>query len=155
MTTADRPSRSPGASRLRPYLAYLAWAQALVAMAGSLYFSEVMKMAPCVLCWYQRILMYPLVIILAVGILTLDRRRLRLYVLPFSILGLVVATYHNLLYFGFVDEGLTSCSIGVSCSTQYFDFLGFIDIPQMSLTAFAVITVAMVLYRPWGTGSQA
>lgn len=138
----------------RGYLAYVAWAQALVATTGSLFFSEVLKLTPCVLCWYQRILMYPLVVILAVGILLRDRR-LRAYVLPLSILGLGVAAYHNLLYFGVIPEGTMQCTLGVSCTTRYFALLGFVDIPFMSLTAFAVITVAMLLFRPAGSHDDA
>ena len=146
VVTDDRPG-------WRSYLAYIAWAQALVASAGSLFFSEVLKFTPCVLCWYQRILMYPLVVILAVGILTQDRR-LRLYVLPLSIAGLAVAGYHNLIYYGIIPEGATQCTLGVSCSTRYLSLLGFIDIPLMSLTAFAVITIAMLLYRPRESGDE-
>ena len=138
-----------GPIRWRSYLAYAAWAQALIATTGSLFFSEVLRFMPCVLCWYQRILMYPLVVILAVGILSGDRR-LRLYVLPLSVLGLAIATYHNLLYFGLIPEGMTQCVLGVSCTTRYLAILGFVDIPLMSLTAFAVITFMMLLYRPRG-----
>ena len=138
----------------RQHLAYLAWAQALIATTGSLFFSEVLRLTPCVLCWYQRILMYPLVVVLAVGILTRDRR-VRLYVLPLSLLGLVVAAYHNLLYFRIIPEGLTQCTLGVSCTDRQVALLGFIDIPLMSLTAFAVITVAMLLYRPGETNDEA
>ena len=138
----------------RSYLAYVAWAQALIATTGSLFFSEVLGLTPCVLCWYQRVLMYPLVVVLAVGILLRDRR-LRLYVLPLSFLGLGVAAYHNLLYFGIISEGATQCALGVSCSSRHFAFLGFIDIPLMSLAAFAVITAAILLYRPRGSGDEA
>ena len=137
-------SRAPGV--WRSYLAYVAWAQAVVATTGSLYFSEVLRLVPCVLCWYQRVLMYPLVIILAVGIIARDRH-LRMYALPFSILGLIVAVVHNLLYFGVIPEGLTQCVAGVSCTSRLLAFLGFIDIPQMSLAAFTVITVALLFYR--------
>lgn len=141
-------------SAWRSYLAYAAWAQALVATTGSLFFSEVLKFTPCALCWYQRILMYPLVAILAVGILSRDWR-LRLYVLPLSVLGLVVAAYHNLLYYHVIPEGLTQCVAGVSCTTRYLSLLGFVDIPLLSLTAFAVITFAMALYRPRGPRVEA
>lgn len=137
----------------RSYLAYVAWAQSLVASTGSLFFSEVLGLTPCVLCWYQRILMYPLVAILAVGILLRDRS-IRLYVLPFSVLGLAFAAYHNLLYFRLIPEGATQCVLGVSCTTRYFALLGFVDIPLMSLTAFAVITIAMLLYRPNGSDDE-
>ena len=150
--TDAAPTR--GGSGARSYLAYAAWAQALIATTGSLFFSEVLGLAPCVLCWYQRILMYPLVIILGAGILLRDRH-LRLYVLPLSVLGLVVAAFHNLLYFGVIPEGATQCALGVSCTTRYFALLGFIDIPLMSLTAFAVITLAMVFHRPLGASDEA
>jgi disulfide bond formation protein DsbB len=142
---SDRPRQW----RPRSYLPYLAWAQALVAMLGSLFFSEVMRLTPCSLCWYQRILMYPLVAILTVGILVRDER-LRLYVLPLSISGIVVAAYHNLLYYGVLPEGLTQCSLGVSCTSRQIEWFGFVTIPLMSMTAFVVITVAMALYRPEG-----
>lgn len=144
---------TPAPSAWRSALAYVAWTQALVATTGSLFFSEVLELAPCVLCWYQRILMYPLVVVLAVGILLRDRHA-RAYVLPLSGLGLAVATYHNLLYFGIIPEGATQCVLGVPCTIRYFAILGFIDIPQMSMTAFAVITAAMLLYRTRGSADE-
>ncbi|MCL4384092.1 disulfide oxidoreductase [Patescibacteria group bacterium] len=125
---------------------YLAWLQALVATLGSLFFSEVLKFTPCVLCWYQRILMYPLVLILAVGILTKDRF-IHLYVLPLSLLGFFIALYHNLLYFRILSERTAPCTVGVSCTTHFFTLFGFITIPLLSLTAFSVITLCLFL---WG-----
>lgn len=140
---------TPAPSAWRSGLAYVAWTQALVATTGSLFFSEVLGFAPCVLCWYQRILMYPLIVVLGVGILLRDSH-LRSYVLPLSALGLAVATYHNLLYFGVIPEGASQCVLGVSCTIRYLSLLGFIDIPQMSLIAFGVITGAMLLYHRGG-----
>ena len=124
-------------------LLYLAWFQALVATAGSLFFSEAMGWTPCVLCWYQRALMYPLVAVLGVGILLKDKR-VSLYALPLSILGFVIAAYHNLLYYGVIQE---VCKEGVSCTTRFFAWFGFITIPLLSLTAFAVITTLMLLHK--------
>jgi disulfide bond formation protein DsbB len=77
---------------------YLIWSLGVASVFGSLYFSEVMNFAPCVLCWYQRILMYPLALILLVGIWKKDKN-VDSYVLPFSILGFLIALYHNLLYY--------------------------------------------------------
>lgn len=132
--------------RHRLLLLYLAWIQALIATAGSLYFSEVRDLPPCVLCWYQRILMYPLTVIIAVGILRLDRS-LPLYVLPLSLAGIAVASYHNLLYYGVIPEDVVhTCALGISCTTRQIEWLGFITIPLMSLTAFAVITALMATY---------
>lgn len=127
------------------YLFYFAWLQSFVATIGSLYFSEVMKFTPCVLCWYQRILMYPLVFIIAVGMLLQDKK-LPLYVLPLSLTGLLIALYHNLLYWNILPKSAAPCVAGVSCTTKFFAWFGFITIPLLSLTAFMVITLCMWVY---------
>ncbi len=123
--------------------AYIALIQALVATSGSLFFSEVWKLPPCVLCWYQRICMYPLVAILAVGILKKDRN-LPLYVLPLSIFGMAVAGLHSLLYYGFIPEASVPCQLGISCTTRFFEWFGFVTIPLLSFLAFGLITFCML-----------
>ena len=123
---------------------YVAWIQAIVAMSGSLYFSEVMDLPPCILCWYQRIAMYPLTVILTVGILRQERWILQ-YVLPLSLAGLAIAIYHNLLYYGVISESIQPCREGISCTARQLEWLGFITIPLMALTAFAVINISMIL----------
>lgn len=133
--------------RLREYLIYVAWSQALVATLGSLFFSEVMGFLPCILCWYQRILMYPLVIVLGVGILLRDNR-VRSYVLPLSILGMGIGLYHNLLYYGAIPEEFHICTTGIPCETRWIEWLGFVGIPLLSFTAFTVITLAMFWHKP-------
>lgn len=130
---------------LKDKLPYLAWTQALVATFGSLYFSEVMRLPPCVLCWYQRILMYPIVLIGAVGIIRRDKA-LPFYVLPLSILGWLISVYHNLLYYKIIPESITPCQLGVSCTTRQIEWLGFITIPLLSFIAFTVINVCFILY---------
>lgn len=127
-------------------LPYIAWTQALVATFGSLYFSEVMRLPPCVLCWYQRILMYPIVLIAAVGIIRRDKA-LATYVLPLSITGWLISLYHNLLYYKILPESITPCQLGVSCTTRQIEWLGFITIPLLSLVAFTVINVCFILYH--------
>lgn len=124
-------------------VSYIAWITATVATGASLYASEVAHLPPCVLCWYQRIFMYPLVVIIAVGILKKDKT-LPFYVLPLSILGAIVAFYHNLLYFKILPESTTPCLLGISCTTRFFEWFGFVTIPFLSLTAFVVITACMV-----------
>ncbi len=126
--------------------AYLAWAVALIASLGSLGFSQILHYTPCVLCWYQRIAMYPLVVILAVGILTADKK-LANYVLPLSIGGGVIAFYHSLLQWGILPEKIAPCVAGVSCLTKYINWFGFITIPFMSLIAFVIITALMLNYK--------
>jgi len=120
---------------------YLAWIQSIVATLGSLFFSEVLKWTPCLLCWYQRIFMYPLVFIIVIGILRKDKG-LPFYVLPLSITGGLVALYHNLLQYGIIT---VPCTVGVSCVTRYSGWFGFITIPLLSLTAFLIITVCMLI----------
>lgn len=129
---------------------YVAWLQALVATLGSLFFSEVMKFPPCVLCWYQRILMYPLVAVLTVGIVRKDKNVVS-YVLPLSILGFLIAAYHNLLYYGILPESAAPCVEGISCTTRFFAWFGFITIPLLSLIAFAVITTCMIIAKKEST----
>lgn len=129
---------------------YVSFLQALVATVGSLFFSEILHFTPCVLCWYQRICMYPLVIILAVGILKKDKLT-SLYVLPLSLIGLVVSIYQNLLVLGIIPEAVSPCSIGVSCTTKYFEYFGFITIPFLSLLSFVVIITCMLLHKRYNT----
>ena len=125
---------------------YAAWIQACVATFGSLYFSEVMKLPPCTLCWYQRILMYPLVLVIAVGLLRRDRG-VSLYVIPISLLGFIVGVYHNLLYYRIIPEEIQPCTVGIPCTTVQIEWLGFITIPIMSLTAFSIINICMLTHR--------
>ena len=123
---------------------YIALAAAWTAMLGSLYFSEVLGYIPCTLCWYQRILMYPLTVILAVGLLRRDRG-LPLYVLPFSLIGMGVSTYHYLIQKTNIFGGETSCQVGVPCSTTWINWFGFVTIPLLALVAFVVITIMALI----------
>lgn len=128
-----------------PLVSYIAWVQAIVATASSLYLSEILHWTPCVLCWYQRILMYPLVILIAVGIYKKDKN-LPYFVLPMTIIGMGIALFHYLLQIGIVPDAVAPCVSGVSCTTKFFMWLGFITIPFLSLTAFSIITVCMILF---------
>lgn len=130
----------------KKYLLYLSWVQALVATLGSLFFSEIWHLPPCTLCWYQRIFMYPLAILIAVGIVKKDKN-LSDYALSLSIPGLVIAIYHNLLYYKILPESIAPCTAGVSCTTKFFAWFGFVTIPLLSLLAFAIITILMLIYR--------
>lgn len=89
--------------------------------------------------------MYPLIAILTVGIILKDKN-LPLYVLPLSIFGMIVAFYQNLLNWGIVPEKIGPCQIGVSCTTKYINLFGFVTIPLLSLTAFILITLVMIIY---------
>lgn len=112
---------------------------------GSLYFSEVMGFEPCKLCWWQRIFMYPLVVILYVGIRNKDKN-LAKYVLPMAGIGWIIAAYHNYLYYQTPRGGNLFCVLGAPCSEKYISWLGFVSIPLLSLIAFSVISVAMIIF---------
>lgn len=126
---------------------YIAWIQALAATLGSLAMSRFFHFLPCELCWYQRALMFPLIVVIAVGILRKDKN-MSYYALPLSIGGMIVSSYHNLLYYGVISENISPCTIGVSCTQKQLDFFGFITIPLLSLVSFAIITFCLSLvYR--------
>lgn len=125
-------------------LIFLAWITSAVSTAGSLFFSEVMMYPPCILCWYQRICMYPLVLILVAGLFPLNKSVIR-FSLPLSLTGFGIAVYHNLLYYKILPESAAPCRQGISCTTAQIEWLGFITIPFLSLVGFAVITTLLII----------
>lgn len=127
-------------------LVFLCWLIACSSTLGSLFFSEVMQIAPCILCWYQRIFMYPLVIILLVGLFPLDKSIIK-YAFPFALLGSIVALYHNLIYYGFIPENLQPCSQGVSCAEVNLELFGYLTIPLLSLLSFITISVFLQITK--------
>lgn len=128
-------------------LLFMAWLLAAIGTLGSLFFSEVLEFAPCVLCWYQRIFLYPLAITLAIGLFPLDRGAIK-YSLPLALAGWLVALYHNLLYHGVIPEDLQPCQQGVSCTETYIELFGFLTIPMLSLISFtAIIALLVALMR--------
>jgi disulfide bond formation protein DsbB len=126
------------------YARYLAFAASLAATCGSLFLSEVLHLPPCVLCWYQRVCMYPLVVILGIGILRRDQR-LYQYALPLAVVGWIIALYHSLLQWHVIPDQLAPCVQGISCTTIQVNLLGFITIPFMSLTAFTLVIIFLLL----------
>jgi disulfide bond formation protein DsbB len=122
-----------------------AWSVAAVATAGSLYFSDVAGLVPCLLCWYQRIAMYPLVLILGVAWVRADASVWR-YALPLPVVGLVISTYHRILQERPSLE-LVPCGVGPPCSGRYINALGFITIPTMAGVAFLVIIALLLTLR--------
>lgn len=126
-------------------LLLIIWVQAFVATIGSLFYSEVMGYIPCELCWYQRILMYPLVIIYGLALWKKDVK-MTLSGLILSGIGMFVSTYHYLLQKvpAFHEMG-GSCSGAVPCDAIYVNYFGFITIPFMAGVAFIVIFVTHLL----------
>lgn len=127
---------------------YGAFAASLIAMLGSLYFSEIANYPPCVLCWYQRIAMYPLVFILGFAIYKKERSLL----LPAFVLagiGWLIAVYHNLLYYNILPEAAAPCIAGVSCTTKFIEWFGFITIPFLAFAGFTAILIGLIIH--WRT----
>ncbi len=130
---------------MKKVILYLIWFQAIIAVLGSLYASLFMGLTPCLLCWYQRILMYPLVIIIGVGIWR-KIKDLPYLVLPFSLTGFGFALYHNLLQNGIIAEKITTCSLETPCVSSGPLPLGFISLPFLSLVAFTLINLGIIIY---------
>lgn len=143
MGTEALKRNSSNIFKLNGILPYIAWLTASLSVVGSLFFSEVMHLPPCVLCWYQRIAIYPLVLVIGTGIILRDVR-MKFYSLPLCGMGLVISLYHNLLYYGFIPESITPCSEGVPCNAVQIEWLGFITIPLMGLMAFTMITACLL-----------
>lgn len=123
-----------------------AWLVALAATLGALFVGEVMGKTPCVLCWYQRIAMFPLAIILGIGALTSDARAIR-YALPLALAGLAVATWHSAVFAGIAPQEIQPCTrTGPSCSGDAMK-LGPVPLPFLALAAFAMIAALLVTAR--------
>ena len=114
------------------------WVVSLTATLGSLYFSEIRGYEPCALCWYQRILMYPIVIIATVAYIQ-KNARIAMTTAVFSTIGAATSLYHyGLQKMDFLQD-TAPASGRVPCTGQYINWLGFITIPFLALTAFIII----------------
>lgn len=122
------------------------WLIATTGTLGSLFFSEIMGLKPCVLCWYQRIFMYPLVVIFLVGLFPLNRSVFR-YAFPIALIGLGFAIYHYLLYSGYIPEGLQPCDKEASCAEINLELFGFITIPMLSILSYTAIITLLLIFR--------
>jgi disulfide bond formation protein DsbB len=141
MTTAPAPPTNPARWRWL----FGIWLVASVATLGSLFFSEVMRLPPCSLCWYQRIFMFPLVVVSTVGLVWRDPGVVR-YAWPLAAGGLGVATYHNLLYYHVIPDSLAPCLPGVSCTEPQIEWWGFVTIPLLAWGAFALVAGALMMF---------
>jgi disulfide bond formation protein DsbB len=121
---------------------WIAFIIALAATAGSLFFSEYSSFIPCRLCWFQRIAMYPLVVILFVGAIRRDRNVVY-YAITFPIAGLIVGSYHKYIEIH-PEAELAGCKIGAPCSTKWIDKFGYVTIPVLAMSAFAAILTLLL-----------
>lgn len=115
-----------------------AWLIAVLATAGALFIGEIMMMVPCTLCWYQRIFMFPIAIVLTIACFTEDRRG-AVYAWALAAGGVAVAGYHTLLVAGWIPKSWLPCQAGISCADQKLDILNGLQIPWLSLAAFLLI----------------
>ena len=125
---------------------WAAWVVALVATSGSLYFSEVADFQPCRLCWFQRIAMYPLAVLLLGMAVRRDIRNGFWYAIPFPVIGVGISLYH--VYIERNPEAESqACRAGVPCSTKWIEELGYVTIPVLAGTAFLTIIVLLLSAR--------
>jgi len=122
-----------------------AWLTAVVATASALFIGEVMLMVPCQLCWYQRIAMFPLALILGMACFSEDRRG-AVYALPLALAGTAIAAYHTLLVAGVIPKSWVPCGAGVSCADQKLEILNGVQIPWLSLIAIAAISLLLIQF---------
>lgn len=139
------PASRPLLAHLSPLARWLSFVVAATAMAGSLWFSESQGLEPCKLCWFQRVAMYSLAIVLLVAAIRRDRAA-RWYVIPLAGAGIVVSIYHYLIEWHPEWEA-TSCSIAVPCSTPYFRAFDFVSLSFMAMCGFAAI-LALTIFVP-------
>lgn len=130
-------------------LLFAAWILVTAAMLGSLFFSEVMDVPVCVLCWYQRIAMYPLVIILAIGLFPFDPGVVR-YATPLVAIGWLTSLYQLLLIAGIIPKQAQPCVQGVPCSETHISLLGIFNIPSLSLITFTLISILLYYVHKLG-----
>ncbi|MBP1934249.1 disulfide oxidoreductase [Ammoniphilus resinae] len=131
---------------MRSFNLYLAWLVSLIALGGSLYFSEVLQFEPCKLCWFQRIFMYPLFILLGIASYK-DDLGIVPYAKTLSIIGMAISLFHYLQQKIPAMQNVLPCTTGVPCSGQYINWLGFITIPFLAFVAFFLITVLLSLRK--------
>ena len=135
------------ASFIKDNALWAAFIVALVATSGSLFYSEILGYEPCKLCWYQRILMYPQVIILGLAIVK-KQKFISNYSIALSALGAVIAYYHY--FYQVTGLSLFKCDVvglTASCSQRFVMEYGYITIPLMSATAFTLLIVLMVALK--------
>jgi disulfide bond formation protein DsbB len=132
---------------VKKYALLTAFLIATAAMLGSLVYSEVIGYEPCVLCWYQRVFMYPQVLLLWMGMYRKDGS-VKDYVLALSAIGAIIAFYHYMLQIGAAPSVVCSAvGYSVDCAQNFTMQLGYITLPMMSLTAFLMVAVLMLILK--------
>ncbi len=137
--------RSAVVATIGPFALAAAAAIAVTSTLGSLYLSEVAHFTPCKLCWYQRIAMYPLSVLLVIGAVRGDRS-VRRYAAPLALIGAFISSYHVLLE-RFPNLETSACDPNNPCSLIWVKKLGYLTIPTMALTGFVGILALLLVHR--------
>ncbi len=143
MNSSKRSDSVENAEHVGWALTFGAWLIATISTLGSLFFGEVMGYTPCVLCWYQRIAMFPLLLVLAAGLFPFDQRVVR-YALPITVVGWSVAFFHLSLIAGWIPQSIKPCQQGVPCSGVEVVWFGFVTIPLLSIVSFSLIAALLL-----------
>jgi disulfide bond formation protein DsbB len=130
--------------RVQPYFILCAWFVALCATCAALYGSEVMHLSVCNLCWYQRVAMFPLVLILGIASYRKDFL-VTWYAMPLAAIGLLFATYQYLEQVFKSVSSIYTCSITTPCNEVTFKLFGFLTFPILSMFAFTAILLCLGL----------
>jgi disulfide bond formation protein DsbB len=128
-----------------PFALQIAWIVAALATLGSLYLSQIAGLVPCEFCWFQRICMYPLSLLLAIAAFRGEVSIAKRYFMPIAIVGAGLAIYHYQLEH--IAGEPTVCGAAVPCNSAAFNIFGFISVPFLSLAAFALITMLLLVAR--------
>lgn len=126
-------------SEIKTNLLFAQFVISVASIFGSLFFSEIMKFPPCDLCWYQRIFIYPVALIILTGMYLKSKETIK-FVTPFITFGLLAAIYHNLVYYKIIQV-IVPCAESAPCTAQQLNYLGFITIPLLSLVAFIMLMI--------------
>ena len=127
-------------------LVFVAWLVAAFSTLSALFLGEVMNLPACKLCWYQRIFMFPIALILPIGLFPFDPRVVR-YTLPLAVIGWLIAVFHQLLVLGVIPESIKPCTQGIPCSEKVIEWFGFLTIPLLSIVAFSAIVALLLTAR--------
>jgi len=127
-------------------LLFSVWVLATISTFASLFFSEIMKLPVCSLCWYQRIAMYPLVVILPLALFPFDAKVTR-YAGMLVLFGWLTALFHALLVAGYIPENVKPCVQGIPCSETHLNIFGFLNMPMMSLLTFSIMGLLLFIVK--------
>ena len=126
---------------------YIGWTTSLLASAASFYFIEILGKPAAPLCWFERMLMFGLLLIFTVGIIRRDHN-LKYYAIPFLILGIPSAAFQQAVHWNIIKLPLLPCNVGIVCTTKFFELFGFITQATLCLTAFLVIALCLTRIKP-------